>query len=423
VHDALGRRVASYQAIDGPANSQSVTLYAYSGIRVVQTAEYTATKSGGVFNLEASSEAVTSYIHGPGLDELLAMRRDGDTYLFITDVNHSVLAAVEADSGEVAEWYDYGDFGAPSIFDAAGAPLAASAIGNGRLYTGAFWDAGMRLYHLRARYLDPDTGRFTQRDPLGPWSDPLALGNPTTYAANNPWTYTDPLGLCAEKAPTQGEAYVQNEGLAEESIWQQSYRLNEEMEDNQARFLADAKYAIHRAYDAYGVGLANILFNPHGHAKGLFDRVLDPSATFAGGYGDGVSLGLTHQVRAAMGTNDFVNHWSGLYNTGLGLGVTNLALIVRGNPNAMVSVSRWGRPGLQPGDFVMRGGVNPWNYLRSGKMQRGLGNQYAPYNSGQTFRVPKRTLRGPGSAANANLFADRLTAPVKWLLGQRSYWP
>jgi len=50
------------------------------------------------------------------------------------------------------------------------------------------------------------TGRFTQRDPLGPWGDPLALGNPTTYAANNPWTYTDPLGLCAQgKAPTLSE--------------------------------------------------------------------------------------------------------------------------------------------------------------------------------------------------------------------------
>jgi len=76
----------------------------------------------------------------------------------------------------------------------------------------------MRLYHLRARYLDPDTGRFTQRDPLGPWGDPLALGNPTTYAANNPWTYTDPLGLCAGKdtPPSEGERYLPSMSLAED---------------------------------------------------------------------------------------------------------------------------------------------------------------------------------------------------------------
>jgi len=289
VHDALGRRVASYQAIDGPTNSHSVTLYAYSGIRVVQTAEYTATKSGGVFNLDASSEAVTSYIHGPGLDELLAMRRDGVTYLFITDVNHSVLAAVEADTGEVAEWYDYGDFGAPSIFDAAGAPLAASAIGNARLYTGAFWDAGMRLYHLRARYLDPDTGRFTQRDPLGPWGDPLALGNPTTYAANNPWTYTDPLGLCAGKdtPPSEGMSWLEK-----------------------------AKYAAHAAFDDYAVGMANWLFNSDGKAKGGLDGALDPAANAAAGYGDALTFGATDRFREGHGLNDFVDRDSWAYAGG-----------------------------------------------------------------------------------------------------------
>ena len=34
---------------------------------------------------------------------------------------------------------------------------------------------------------------------------------------------------------------------------------------------------------------------------------------------------------------------------------------------AKVPVSRWGVTGVQPGDFVMNGNANPWNYLMSGK--------------------------------------------------------
>jgi len=192
----------------------------------------------------------------------------------------------------VAEWYDYGDFGAPSIFDAAGAPLAASAIGNARLYTGAFWDAGMRLYHLRARYLDPDTGRFTQRDPLGPWGDPLALGNPTTYAANNPWTFNDPLGLCAETQQSEGMSWLEK-----------------------------AKYAAHAAFDDYAVGMANWLFNSDGSARGSFDNRLDPTANYAAGFGDTVSFGATNMLREGAGLNDFVDENSFAYNSGMASGV------------------------------------------------------------------------------------------------------
>ena len=47
---------------------------------------------------------------------------------------------------------------------------------------------GSELYFLRARYYDPETGRF-----LG--QDPARAGHPYAYVGNNPLIYSDPYGL------------------------------------------------------------------------------------------------------------------------------------------------------------------------------------------------------------------------------------
>ena len=61
-------------------------------------------------------------------------------------------------------------------------------------YCGEFWDFETKNYYLRARYYNPSTGRFTQRDSyLGRRNDPLSL-NRYTYAKNNPIKYRDPWG-------------------------------------------------------------------------------------------------------------------------------------------------------------------------------------------------------------------------------------
>ncbi|WP_205761326.1 RHS repeat-associated core domain-containing protein [Longimicrobium terrae] len=53
-------------------------------------------------------------------------------------------------------------------------------------------DAGSRLYYLRARWYDPDLGRFVSEDPIG-----LAGGiNPYAYIGSSPTNGTDPSGLC-----------------------------------------------------------------------------------------------------------------------------------------------------------------------------------------------------------------------------------
>jgi len=89
------------------------------------------------------------------------------------------------------------------------------------------------------------------------------------------------------------------------------------------------------------------------------------------------------------------------------------AKVARGNK--LVPVSRWGREGLQPGDFVMKGPANYWNWLRSFKWERTPYNQFAPLASGRTYPVPASSIRWPRGRG--------MDGRWKGLFGQRIYDP
>jgi RHS repeat-associated protein len=82
----------------------------------------------------------------------------------------------------------------------------------------------------------------------------------------------------------------------------------------------------------------------------------------------------------------------------------------RTNLDDLVPVSRWGRPGLRPGDWVMPGDPTRLNYLLSGKYDPGWWNQAASFGSGQAFMVPRASVRWPAG-----------WEVVKGLLNQRQY--
>lgn len=91
-------------------------------------------------------------------------------------------------------------------------------------------------------------------------------------------------------------------------------------------------------------------------------------------------------------------------------------------PADLVPVTRWGRPGLERGDWVMKGGRNFLNYLLSGKFQPmyfSPANVDHPYRAGETFWVPRSTLRLPSGDS-------RSSQQMHWfmgLVGQRRYFP
>ncbi|HYD78338.1 MAG TPA: LysM peptidoglycan-binding domain-containing protein [Paucimonas sp.] len=81
----------------------------------------------------------------------------------------------------------------------------------------------------------------------------------------------------------------------------------------------------------------------------------------------------------------------------------------------VTTVTRWGRPGLQSGDWVMEGGPTATNYFLSGKWQPGLGNQFASIAGAETFVVPKSALVPPEGYG--------VDGGIKALFGQYRYQP
>jgi len=80
-------------------------------------------------------------------------------------------------------------------FDAFGNELTRTGTTElAHLYRGEQFDPNLGQYYLRARYMDPSLGRFTQMDPFGGRSsDPLSL-HKYQYAHLNPVMNTDPSG-------------------------------------------------------------------------------------------------------------------------------------------------------------------------------------------------------------------------------------
>ena len=92
---------------------------------------------------------------------------------------------IDSTGAEVAS-FEYDGFG--NILSAAGDRPDIS----GRFaFTGREWDAETGLYYYRARYYDPELGRFISRDPIGFESGDANLFR---YARNSPIRFRDPTG-------------------------------------------------------------------------------------------------------------------------------------------------------------------------------------------------------------------------------------
>src|ERR1035437_1259485 len=160
-YDGLGRRIAKTVA-------NTTTQYVYDGPNII--AEY-----------DNNGSLVARYTHGPGIDEVLSVKRGGTTSYFQRDGLGSVVQTVSA-SGNTSS-YKYDSYG--RIISQAGSAQSLYA------FTGREYDSESGLYYYRARYYNPDAGRFMSEDPIG------LLGglNQYAYVRNNPITLTDPMGL------------------------------------------------------------------------------------------------------------------------------------------------------------------------------------------------------------------------------------
>jgi RHS repeat-associated protein len=99
---------------------------------------------------------------------------------------HNNVRYLTDGAGMVTDSYDYDAFG--NLIRAMG------DTENLYLFTGEQYDLDLGLYYLRARYHNPDTGRFWTQDSFeGFGSDPTSL-HKYTYCGNNPVNCLDPSG-------------------------------------------------------------------------------------------------------------------------------------------------------------------------------------------------------------------------------------
>lgn len=144
------------------------------------------------------------------------------TLYTLQDALGSTLALTGA-GGEIAARHQYDEFGVPQAAEKFDMNWPGPDNLNG--YTGLGYDYSSGLTYARARYYQPETGRFISEDTYqGDIKSPLSL-NLYTYVGNNPLKYTDPSGHDA--------------GVGAEFNQQQEIELNVELE-----FLYDGKVLI-----------------------------------------------------------------------------------------------------------------------------------------------------------------------------------
>jgi RHS repeat-associated protein len=89
-------------------------------------------------------------------------------------------------AGAVTDTYEYDAFG--------NALVMTGSTPNEFLYRGEQFDPDLGLYYLRARYYNPNTGRFMSRDPENGQLYDEASFHKYLYAGSNPVNYVDPRG-------------------------------------------------------------------------------------------------------------------------------------------------------------------------------------------------------------------------------------
>ena len=251
-YDAVGNRLTRNDSVEG------VTTYTYdNNDRLLQeilngtVTEYTYDESGSTLSVKVNGTDTVNYrwddkgrliavdvITAAGI-ERIEYRYDADgnrvtvivngqetRYLIDTEETYAQVVEEYTPDGTILKSYVYGldlisqdQQGEQSFHHAAGLGSVNAVTDNngnvtdryvydafGRLigqqgntdnefrFTGEQFDEHSNLYYLRARYYDPENGRFISRDSFeGFQDDPLSL-HKYTYVHNNPVNLIDPSG-------------------------------------------------------------------------------------------------------------------------------------------------------------------------------------------------------------------------------------
>ena len=161
-YDPFGRRIYKQ-------SPNATSIFVYDGVSLVET-------------INASGSEVASYTQGPLIDEPLAELRGSTTDYYAADGLGSVTSLSNG-TGTLANTYTYDSFGNTTA--------STGTVRNYFQYTAREFDSETNLYFYRARYFDPNSGRFISEDPIGFHGG----ANFYRYVLNNPLINIDPPGL------------------------------------------------------------------------------------------------------------------------------------------------------------------------------------------------------------------------------------
>lgn len=142
---------------------------------------------------ESGPDGDISYSYGLGRISESSTSFD---YFYQYDGLGSVVGLTEA-KGKIAQRYGYDAWGDSTQT----VPKNAIATENKFRFTSEALDPASGLYYLRARYYDPELGRFISRDPFAGFASLPISNNRYIYARNNPTNLVDPSGDAPEGGP------------------------------------------------------------------------------------------------------------------------------------------------------------------------------------------------------------------------------
>ncbi len=198
-YDAFSRRIRKTVFREAVAPlvgwvQQSDTVFLYDGWNLI--AQFDRSATTGSLTLTTSfvwgSDLSGSPQGAGGTGGLLFLKEASGTspgtYIAAYDGNGNVTALQDATTGLITASYDYGPFG--QLLRATG----PAALGNPIRFSTRYADLETGLLYYGYRYLRPDTGRWTGRDPIEEENNI----NLFEFIRNNPANLVDYLGLADE---------------------------------------------------------------------------------------------------------------------------------------------------------------------------------------------------------------------------------
>ena len=141
-----------------------------------------------------AGSVIRTYTYGPGVDDIQSMTvydeyGGSETYYYVKDASNTVHVLVD-ETGLIVEYYYYDAFGNVKMRDENYQWMTESKYGNRFLFQGREYDYDTALYYFRARWYEPETGRWLSPDPIG-----ISGGlNLYAFCGNDPVNYIDPEG-------------------------------------------------------------------------------------------------------------------------------------------------------------------------------------------------------------------------------------